>query len=140
MLASLLQLSVRDCFTRGFTAAPTAGAIYGFLPSLALTEGPVSVSALVGESALFHCNGSGLVIQWIADGVYVTDTNSVIVDRGITASLAISSGTVQSTLTVPATIVNNGTTVQCIVLSALSGSVNSNNATLIVLPGELLAE
>ena len=97
----------------------------------------MSVSALVGESALFRCSGSGLVIQWIADGVYVTDTNSVIVDRGITASSAVSSGTVQSTLTVPATIVNNGTTVQCMLYP---GSVNSNNATLIVLPGELLAE
>ena len=96
----------------------------------------MSVSALVGENALFHCTGSGIVIQWVADGVYVTDTNPVIVDRGITASSAVSSGTVQSTLTVPATSVNNGTTVQCIVLS-LSGSVTSSNATLTVLPGKL---
>ena len=98
----------------------------------------MSVSALVGENALFHCNGSGIAIQWIADGVYVTDTDPAIVDRGITATSAISSisVTVQSTLTVPATSVNNGTTVQCIVLS-LSGSVTSSNATLTVLPGEL---
>ena len=36
--------------------------------SLALTEGPVSVSALVGENALFHCTGSGIAIacdQWM---------------------------------------------------------------------------
>ena len=31
--------------------------------SLALTEGPLSVSALVGENALFHCTGSGVVIN-----------------------------------------------------------------------------
>ena len=31
--------------------------------SLALTEGPVSVSALIGENALFHCNGSGIAID-----------------------------------------------------------------------------
>ena len=69
----------------------------------------MSVSALVGENALFHCNGSGVVIQWIADGVYVTETDPVILDRGIFAdSLISSSGTVQSTLTVPATLVNNG--------------------------------
>ena len=98
----------------------------------------MSVSALVGENALFHCNGSGVTIRWRVGGLLVTDTDPVIVDRGITASLAVSSssGTVQSILTVPATPVNNGTTVQCIVLS-LSGSVTSNNATLTVLPSEL---
>ena len=96
----------------------------------------MSVSALVGENALFHCNGSGVVIQWIADGVYVTGTDPVIVDRGIFAVSSISSGTIQSTLTVPATQVNNGTTVQCVIYP---GEVTSNNATLTVLPipGEL---
>ena len=28
----------------------------------------MSVSALVGENALFHCNGSGLTIVWTVDG------------------------------------------------------------------------
>ena len=104
--------------------------------SIALSEGPVSVSVLVGENALFHCAGSGVVIQWIADGMYVTGTDPVIVDRGIFAVSSISSGTVQSTLTVPATLVNNGTTVQCVVYP---GEVTSNTATLTVLPipGEL---
>ena len=37
--------------------------------SLALTEGPVSVSALVEEDALFYCNGSGATIVWIVDGL-----------------------------------------------------------------------
>ena len=106
---------------------------YCFIISLALTEGPVSVSALVGENALFHCAGSGITIQWIADGIYVTNTDPVIVDRGITESQSLSSGIVQSTLTVPATLVNNGTTVQCIVFP---GSVTSNNATLTVLSGK----
>ena len=80
-----------------------------------ITEGPVSVSALVGENALFHCNGSGITVLWIVDGLY--GLNSIIVDRGITKHTVSSSGTVQSTLTVPATSVNNGTTVQCRVLS-----------------------
>ena len=100
--------------------------------SLALTEGPVSVSALVGENALFHCNGSGFTIAWIVDGSLATD--SIIVERGITTDTPMtSSGTVQSTLTVPATLENNGTTVQCRLVS-LSGFAISNNATLIVLP------
>ena len=96
----------------------------------------MSVSALGGENALFHCNGSGVVIQWIADGLYVTGTDPVIVDRGISAVSLISSGIAQSTLTVPATLVNNGTTVQCVIYP---GEVTSNTATLTVLPipGEL---
>ena len=92
----------------------------------------MSVSALVGENALFHCTGSGLTIAWIVDGSLATD--SIIVDRGITQDTMTSSGTVQSTLTVPATSVNNGTTVQCVLYP---GEVISNNATLTVLPGEL---
>ena len=93
----------------------------------------MSVSALVGENAVFHCNGSGIIIAWTVDGLLGTDIR--IVERGITFHNIIpSSGTVQSTLTVPATQENNGTTVQCIVFP---GSVTSNNATLTVLPGEL---
>ena len=95
----------------------------------------MSVSALVGENALFHCNGSGFTIAWIVDGSLATD--SVISDRGITPDTpTTSSGTVMSTLTVPATLVNNGTTVQCVIYP---GEVTSNNATLTVLPisGEL---
>ena len=101
--------------------------------SLALTEGPVSVSTLIGENALFHCNGSGYNVGWRVDGLLGTDIS--IQDRGI-ADYTVSSstsGTVQSTLTVPATLVNNGTTVYCIVYPS---SEASNNATLTVLPGE----
>ena len=94
----------------------------------------MSVSALVGENATFSCNGSGNVIGWEVDGSVSTDIN--ITDRGITQHTvsSSSSGTVQSTLTVPATLVNNGTTVQCVIYP---GEVTSNNATLTVLPGEL---
>ena len=91
----------------------------------------MSVSALVGENALFYCNGSGITIVWIVDGSLATD--SIIADRGITATPMTSSGTVQSTLTVPATLENNGITVQCVIYP---GEVTSNNATLTVLPGK----
>ena len=101
--------------------------------SLALTEGPVSVSALVGGNALFHCSGSGFTIVWIVDGLNALNKN--ITDRNVTQhTLTPSSGTVQSTLTVPATQENNVTTVQCVLYP---GEVTSNNATLTVLPGEL---
>ena len=92
----------------------------------------MSVSALVGENALFHCNGSSFAIVWRVDGLIATDSS--ITDRGIVQSIKTSSGTVQSTLTVPATLVNNGTTVQCVLYP---GEVTSNNATLTVLPGKL---
>ena len=92
----------------------------------------MSVSALVGENALFHCTGSGIAIAWIVDGLYTIEIS--IIERGITSNTVSSSGTVQSTLTVPATSVNNGTTVQCVLYP---GEVISNNATLTVLPGEL---
>ena len=96
----------------------------------------MSVSALVGENALFHCNGSGFTVLWIVDGLQ--ENSASIIQRGISSVLVTLSGTVQSTLTVPATLVNNGTTVECRVVS-LNGFAISNNATLTVLPtpGEL---
>ena len=81
---------------------------------------------------MFFCNGSGVIIQWTVDGVYATHTN--ITGRGITVYTETSWYTVQSTLTVPATLENNGTTVQCVIYP---GEVTSDNATLTVLPGEL---
>ena len=60
----------------------------------------MSVSALVGENALFHSTGSGLkrwiiivdnVCSRIVDGSLATD--SIIVDRGITQDTMTSSGT-----------------------------------------------
>ena len=96
----------------------------------------MSVSELVGENALFYCNGSGIAISWIVDEL--PNTHHDIVARGITHITVTPSGTVlQSTLTVPATLVNNGTTVKCIVHS-LSGSVTSDNATLTVLTGKVI--
>ena len=81
---------------------------------VAIIEDPVSVSALVGENAQFHCAGTGASIVWIVDGIYyATDIN--ITKRGIYQDIPVTSlGTIQSNLTVPATIENNGTTVLCI--------------------------
>ena len=97
---------------------------------------PVSVSALIGEKAVFFCNGSGVIIQWTVDGVYATHTN--ITGRGITFITLHTEtmywSTVQSTLTVP-TLVNNGTTVQCVIYP---GEVTSDKATLTVLRGEFV--
>ena len=91
------------------------------------------MSALVGENAQFHCSGSGFTIIWTVDEYSASE--SIIMARGITQSMVTSSDTIQSTLTVPAILENNGTTVQCVIYP---GEVTSNNATLTVLPGELM--
>ena len=110
----LLQVHEQNAFPYGYVASP------------------VSVSALIGEKAVFFCNGSGVIIQWTVDGVYATHTN--ITGRGITIHTeTMYWHTVQSTLTVPATLENNSTTVQCVIYP---GEVTSDKATLTVLRGE----
>ena len=93
------------------------------------------MTTLGGTNALFHCAGSGNVLAWEVDGL--PQTHQSIVDREITDNTVSSSGTVQSTLTVPATSVNNGTTVRCIISTAFIGGtqVVSNYSTLTILPG-----
>ena len=101
-----------------------------------ITEGPVSVTALVGTNAQFHCAGTGNYLVWEVDGLQAD--HSSISARGITSDTMTSSGTIQSTLTVPATSENNGTTVRCAIgVSLFSTPAISSNATLTVLPGEL---
>ena len=93
------------------------------------------MTTLGGTNALFHCAGNGVGIVWIVDGLPLTYQS--IVERGISYFTITSSGTVQSTLTVPATLVNNGTTVQCVINTAFIGGVQvvSNSSTLTILPG-----
>ena len=100
-----------------------------------ITEGPVSVSALIGTNAQFHCAGTGNYLVWEVDGLGPRDPG--ILARGITTVTLPSSGTVQSNLTVPATSVNNGTTVRCAIgVSLFSTPAISNYSTLTILPGE----
>ena len=71
-------------------------------------------------NAQFHCAGTGDYLVWEVDEL-VPDHPDILA-RGITSVTLPSSGTVQSNLTVPATSVNNGTTVQC----AIGVQFNSN--------------
>ena len=95
----------------------------------------MSLTTLGGTNALFHCNGSGTVLVWEVDGLPLY--HQIIVDREITEHTVVSSsGTVQSTLTVPATSENNGTTVRCFIGPSLfSLTLVGNSSTLTVLPG-----
>ena len=92
----------------------------------------MSVTTLEGLNAHFHCAGSGTVLVWEVDGLPITDQsieNRNIIDDTVSSS---SSGTVQSTLTVPATLVNNGTTVRCFIGSFFNTAVVSNSSTLTI--------
>ena len=95
----------------------------------------MSLTTLGGTNAQFHCNGSGTVLAWEVDGLQLKNPN--IVNREITEhTVSSSSGTIQSTLTVPATLVNNGTTVRCFIGPSLfSLTLIGNSSTLTVLPG-----
>ena len=95
----------------------------------------MSLTTLGGTNAQFHCNGSGTVLAWEVDGLPNNDQS--IVDRQITEhTISSSSGTVQSTLTVPATSENDGTTVRCYIGPSLfSLTLIGNSSTLTVLPG-----
>ena len=99
-----------------------------------ITEGPVSVTALIGTNAQFHCAGTGNYLVWEVDRLQADHPD--IQARGITVVTLPSSGTVQSNLTVPATSVNNGTIVRCVVTSMFSTPAISSNATLAILLGE----
>ena len=102
----------------------------------AITEGPVSVTALVGTNAQFHCAGTGNYLLWEVDGL--SPYHPDILVRGITIVTVQSSGTVQSNLTVPATSMNNDTTVRCAIgISQFSLTAISNYTTLTVPPGEI---
>ena len=93
----------------------------------------MSVTAHVGTNVQFHCAGTGSDVNLVWDVDGTPHYYQSIRDRGITAiTIDTSSGTVhQSNLTVPATSVNNGTTVRCF----LNPTVSSNKSTLNVLPG-----
>ena len=95
----------------------------------------MSLTTLGGTNAQFHCNGNGTVLAWEVDGLPLNHPN--IVDREITEHTVVSSsGTVHSTLTVPATSENDGTTVRCFIGPSLfSLTLVGNSSTLTVLPG-----
>ena len=106
-----------------------------FIFIIDITEGPVSVTALIGTNAQFHCAGTGSQLAWVVDGLAPDHVN--ILARGITLATNTSSDTIHSTLTVPATSENNGTIVRCVVrVSVYSAPAISSSATLTILPGE----
>ena len=99
-----------------------------YLLNVDITEEPQSVTELVGEAAQFHCAVTGDILIWRVDGM--PHQFPSIVARGIHAHYEQSTSGVQSNLTVPATLENNGTSIRC-----ETSSVFSDTVTLTVLPG-----
>ena len=93
----------------------------------------MSLTVFPGMKAQFQCIGSGEDLSWEVDGLSVYD--ATVKKRGITAVTIAFSGTVQSNLTVPATSVNNGTTVRCAISISTNIPVVSNYSTLVVFSG-----
>ena len=89
------------------------------------------MTAIIGTVAEFHCAGKGIIIFWLIDGLPLHHPN--ISGRGIVSNtdLDSKSGFVLSKLTIPATLENNNTSVQC---ALGSEPVFSYPATLRVLP------
>ena len=125
------------CVVNVLTTIHDSISLYVVSYTAAITEGPVSVTAMGGTNAQLHCAGTGNYLVWEVDGLQADHPD--ILARGITAvTLPPFLGTVHSNLTVPATSVNNGTTIQCAIgISQFSLTAISNYSTLTVLPGEI---
>lgn len=98
-----------------------------------LLEEPVSTVVLQGaEPAVFHCSGTGYDDSWFVDGLPSISVN--LTGRGLLSDSSVSSdGIVQSSLTVPATQVNNGSRIKCVIHN--TSTSESSVATLTILPG-----
>ena len=100
-----------------------------------ITEEPQSVTAKIGTDAQFYCAGTEVIIFWIVDGLPLDNPN--ISGRGIVAENdSVSGFNVKSKLTVPVTLENDNTSVQCAAnLSFSSKPLFSAPATLSVISG-----
>ena len=96
-----------------------------------IVAAPASRVATFNSHAVFSCNGTGSVLFWYIDGLQ--EDNPVNVDRGIDADTLPGSvdGTRNSTLSVPATLENNETVIQCVVFGS-NGHEESPNVTLLI--------
>ena len=86
--------------------------------------------ALVGTDAQFHCAGNGSLVNWLVDGL-PPPTDSRFTWHYV-------SDFIYSNFTIPATLENNGSSVQCVISSFSSLPMRSDHATLTVLPGMIL--
>ena len=78
---------------------------------------PTSQIVPLDSAATFHCvvigNELNTVLQWLIDGD--RDTSTPIVERGINVNTDEDpvAGTLNSTLTIPATLMNNMSSITC---------------------------
>ena len=101
------------------------------------TQGPQSVTVVVGGMATFQCTGPGAYLIWKINGETLEESSQN--DEPFFVQRESNMGIWQSNLTVlTASAENNGTTVQCVLLAIPPNlPVSSDNATLTVLPGNM---
>ena len=86
--------------------------IHSGLPTVILVA-PKPVNATLNTTAVFHCNATGLLFEWFIDG-HAGNTPQAIA-RGVEVTDNTEDGTINSTLTVPATMDNDNITMSCAV-------------------------
>ena len=94
------------------------------------------MTAIIGKSVTFHCAGVGFLINWNVNEKHHDDPAikaCMIYATQLCTSMA---DVVCSNLTVPATVKNNGTTLQCCITSFHDGATCSNNVTFTVRDGK----
>ena len=98
-------------------------------------KGPQSVTVAVGDMATFQCAGPGAYLIWKINGETLEESSQN--DGQFVVRREPSMGIWQSNLTVLTALAeNNGTTVQCVLLTIPPNlPVSSDIATLTVLPG-----
>ena len=110
---------------------------FQYLHCSGITEEPQSLTVLVGGKATLQCAGIGDYVVWNVNGEIYQESDQPESEFVVTRKTVF--GIQRCNLTVPATSdENNGTTARCIMTTfSPSSSASSENAILIVLPGEL---
>ena len=100
---------------------------------------PTSQIVPLDSAATFHCvvigNELNTVLQWLIDGLL--DSSTPIVGRGINAitDVDLVTGTVNSTLMIPATLMNNMTSITCRVIALDVLSVDESPEVTLLIQG-----
>ena len=84
--------------------------IHSGLPTVILVD-PEPVNATLNTTAIFHCNATGRSVQFFVDGDRGNTPQAMA--RGVEVTDNTEDGTINSTLTIPATMDNDNITISC---------------------------
>ena len=84
-----------------------------------ILEPPEPVNAILNTTAVFHCTGTGRLINWVVNGDEKDTPEALAREIDVTSPRDLEHGTINSTLTIPATMDNDNITIAC---SAVGGN------------------